>query len=234
MRSGFALALGALVFCGAASAQTVPRIKAVVVGFDGAFLTVMPDGEKDSMKIGVRPATRILKQETKVFSDIQSGDFIGATMTKSPGGTYTAQELHIFPAVLKGSNEGLYAATPGSSRFILDGTVSDTAAAGLTVTFRGAGGEGTKCAGRAPVNAQPGCQGSVTIAVSPTAPVIALAPGDKSLLVPGAVLALSVMAGPDGRPVTPGLTVESLITPPVPLPPLRTSIPRAPAARGPR
>jgi hypothetical protein len=54
------LALGVLGLPGTAGAQAVPRIKAVVVGFDGNTLTVMPDGDKQSMKIGVRPATRIL------------------------------------------------------------------------------------------------------------------------------------------------------------------------------
>jgi hypothetical protein len=31
------------------------------------------------------------------------------------------------------------------------------------------------------------------------------------------------MAGPDGKPVTPGLTIETVATPPVPLPPAAAS-----------
>ena len=220
------LALGVLGLSGTADAQSVPRIKAVVVGFDGSFLTVMPDGEKQSMKIGVRPATRILQQAPKTLADIQSGDYVGATMTKTPQGGLNAQEVHIFPPALKGSGEGFYPATPGSSRFILNGTVTGATGSVLMVKFRGASGDGAKCTGRAPVNPLNGCKGSATIAVDAAAPVIALTNGNKSLLVPGAVLALSIMAGPDGRPVTPGLTVESVATPPVPLPPP----PRTPAA----
>ena len=225
-RFGYLLALGVLGLSAAAQAQSVPRIKAVVVGFDGSFLTVMPDGEKQSMKIGVRPATRILQQTPKTLADIQSGDYVGATLTKTPRGDLNAQEVHIFPPVLKGSGEGFYPATPGSSRFILNGMVTGTTGSFLMVRFRGAEGDGAKCAGRAPLNPLNGCQGSATIAVAPAVPVIALTNGNKSLLVPGAVLALSIMAGPDGRPVTPGLTVESVATPPVPLPPP----PRTPAA----
>lgn len=225
----FVFCLALLALAPAAQAQSVPRIKAVVVGFDGSTLTVMPDGEKQSMKIGVRPATRILQQTPKTLADIQIGDYVGATLTKTPRGDLNAQEVHIFPAALKGSGEGYYPATPGSSRFILNGTVTAAGGGLLTVKFRGAEGDGAKCSGRAPLNPLAGCQGSAGIAVAPDAPVIALTNGNKSLLVPGAVLALSIMAGPDGRPVTPGLTVESVATPPVPLP----SSPRASAARRP-
>ena len=226
--AGLAL-LGLCGVLGPATAESVPRIKAVVVGFSDNILTVTPEGEKQDMKIGVRPATRILKEDQKSFADIQAGDYIGATLTKTPQGTLNAQEVHIFPAALKGSGEGLYPATPGSSHFILNGEVTNSATPNLTVKFRGAEGDGAKCAGRAPVD-KPlnGCQGSAVLAVAPATPVIALAPGDKSLLVRGAVLALSLMAGPDGKPVTPGLTVESVATPPVPLPPMPTP-PRAAA-----
>lgn len=215
---GYFLALGVLGFSGVACAQAVPRIKAVVVSFDGNNLTVMPDGDKQSLKVGVRPATRILQEQQKTLADIQGGDFIGATLTKAPSGALTAQEVHIFPTVLRGSGEGFYAASPGASHFILNGTVTESAAPLLMLKFRGASGDGAKCTGRAPVNLLNGCQGNATIAVAPTVPVIALVAGAKNLLVPGAVLAMSVMAGPDGRPVTPGLTVESVATPPVPLP----------------
>ncbi len=230
------LALGILCLPGTAGAQSVPRIKAVVVSFDGNLLTVMPDGDKQSMKVGVRPATRILQEKQKALADIQGGDFIGATMTKTPAGALNAQEVHIFPPALRGSGEGFYPATPGSSRFILNGTVSEAAAPLLMVKFRGAGGDGAKCIGRAPVNPLNGCQGNATIAVAPGAPVIALVTGNKSLLVPGAVLALSILAGPDGKPVTPGLTVESVTTPPVPLPagPHYAQPARAPAAKAAR
>jgi hypothetical protein len=214
----YLLALGVLGFSGGASAQSVPRVKAVVVSFDGSNLTVLPDGDKQNFKVGVRPATRIMQEQPKTLADIQGGDFIGATLTRTPSGTFSAQEVHIFPPALKGSGEGLYPATPGSTRYILNGTVAEVAAPLLMLKFRGEAGDGAKCTGRAPINPLNGCQGNATIAVNATAPVIALVTGNKSLLVPGAVVAMSVMAGPDGKPVTPGLTVESVSTPPVPSP----------------
>ena len=204
------MALGLLGLSAAAQAQSIPRIKAVVIGFDGNALTVMPDGESKSMKIGVRPATRILQEEQKP-GGIQEGDYVGATLTRSSMGVFEAQEVHVFPPALKGSGEGLYPLGGNANRFVLNGTVTNAAATTLAIKFRGASGDGPKCTGRAPVD-KPlnGCQGNATIAVPASAPVVALMPGDKSLLVPGAVLAISIIAGPDGKPVTPGLTVESL------------------------
>jgi hypothetical protein len=40
-------------------------------------------------------------------------------------------------------------------------------------------------------------------------PVVAIMPGDKSILAPGKVAAISVVAGADGHLVTPGLTIEN-------------------------
>jgi hypothetical protein len=214
-----------------AAAQGVPRIKASVVAFDGALLTVKPEGEKDTMKIGLRPATKIMKQEAKALADIPAGAFIGATGTRTALGVLNAQEVHLFPEALRGSGEGLYPASPGSSHFILDGTVTAVSGTTISAKFRGASGEGAKCMGRAPLDPLQGCQGAATIAVAAGTPVLALSEADKSLIKPGAVVAVSIMAGPDGKPVTPGLTIETLAvetvaTPSVPLPDSPKSFPQ--------
>jgi hypothetical protein len=210
------------LLCAAASfpaaAQGVPRIKATVVAFDGAVITVKPEGEKDTMKIGVRPATQIMKQDEKALADIPAGAFVGATLTRTAQGGYRAQEVHVFPENLRGSGEGLYPASPGSDHFILDGAVTAVSSNSLSVKFRGASGEGAACTGRAPADPLKGCQGNASVTVEAGTPVMALSQADKALITPGAVLAMSIMAGPDGKPVTPGLTIQTLATPPVPLP----------------
>jgi hypothetical protein len=202
-----------------AAAQNIPRIKASVVSFNGSTLIVRPEGEKDTMRVTVRPATQMMEEQVKSFSDIQVGDFIGATLIKNSLGVLSAQEVHLFPASMHGSGEGLYPATPNSPRIVLNGTVGQINTARLGVRYRGASGEGPYmagpnntlqgCNGRAPIDPLSGCQGSILIAVPPNTPVSALAPADKSHIKPGAVLALSLMAGPDGRPATPGFTIES-------------------------
>ncbi len=205
----------------------MPRIKASVVAFDGAVLTVRPDGETDTMKIGIRPATRIMKEEEKSLADIPAGTFVGATLVKTVSGVFDAQEVHVFPESLRGTGEGLYPATPGSSRFILNGAVTASTPTTLSIKFRGLGGEGVNCTGRAPVDPTKGCQGNATFAVAAKTPVLALEPADKSLIKPGTVLALSIMAGSDGKPVTPGLTIETVATPQVPMPAAPSTRPAA-------
>ena len=195
-----------------------------MVSFNGSTLVVLPEGEKDTMRITVRPATQMMEEQAKSFSDIQLGNFIGATLARNSLGVLTAQEVHIFPASMQGSGEGLYPADSGSSLMILDGTVGQINTARLGMRYRGATGDGPYkggpqggggCSGRAPLDPLSGCQGSIIISVPANVPVVALAPADKSHIKPGAVLALSIVAGPDGKPATPGFTIESVETPPV-------------------
>lgn len=204
------LLIAALLCLGAvgARAQSVPRIKAEIVSFSDQVLTVRPVGAKDTMKVGVRPATRILKQSAKSLADIKAGDFIGATLAKAGGG-FAAQEVHIFPDAMRGTGEGLYPIAQGSPRSIVNATVTGLSGDSISLKFRGAGGN--PCAGRAPVGAGAagGCNGAVTVRVDAHAPVIALEPATQADLKSGVVVALSIMAGPDGRPVTPGLTIET-------------------------
>jgi len=190
-----------------------------VVSFSGSTLVVRPEGEKDTMRVTVRPATLMMEEQVKNFSDIQTCDFIGATLVKNSLGVLSAQEVHLFPTSMHGSGEGLYPATPNSPRMVLNGTVGQINTARLGVRYRGASGEGPYlagpnntvqgCNGRAPIDPLSGCQGSILISVPPNTPVTALVPADKSHVKPGAVLALSLMAGQDGRPATPGFTIES-------------------------
>jgi hypothetical protein len=195
-----------------------------VVSYSGDTLVVRPDGETETMRITVRPAIKMLEQVSKSLSDVRVGDFIGATLARNSMGVLTAQELHIFPKAMQGTGEGLYPATPGSPSMILGGTVGQMNAGRIGVKFRGATGEGATggatnnaalCSGRAPASPLGGCHGSVIISVPDKTPVMALVDADKSHVKAGAVLALSIISGPDGRPATPGFTIQSLATPPV-------------------
>ena len=215
-----------------ATAQTVPRIKAKLLSFDGTLMSV-DAGDAKPMTVGLMPATKIVRQEKRALTDIKAGDYVGATFITAKDGSRRAQEVHVLPDELRGSGEGVIAA--GTSRFTIGGTVSGTAPGTLTVQYHGSeGGDGAACTGRA-LPLPGGCQGSATIAVAAGVPVIALVHGDKSLLVPGAVLAISILAGPDGHPVSPGLTVEGMAQPDSPKAPIANSAPAtsAPARKAP-
>jgi hypothetical protein len=226
-------AFAALLVSTSAYAQGVPRIKATVLSFDGKVLTVTSGVGKaaQTMPVEVLPGTRYMREEKRALADLAPNDYIGATVTTGKDGVLHAQEVHIFPEELRGSSEGVFTAT--GNRSMIDATVATVAAGTVSVTYRGAAGaDGPTCTGRAPRQADQGCHGSATILVAAGVPVTTLANGDKSLLVPGAILALSVMAGSDGRPVTPGLTVEGQFAPDAtPTPPSATPRPAKPPGR---
>jgi hypothetical protein len=207
MKALYAVLLFSLVpslVCGAATAQGVPRIKGQLVSFDGKVLT-LKTADPEPMQIGLMPGARIVRQEKRSLSDLKTGDFVGATLTVSKDGSRLAQEVHLFPQSLLGSGEGYYPLD--SAHFAVGGTVSAVSPSGLSLDYRGGGdAKASSCTGRAvPAG---GCHGHADLVVPAGAPVTALVEGDKSLLVPGAVLAVSILAGNDGHPMTPGLTVE--------------------------
>jgi hypothetical protein len=226
-------AAAALLVCTSAHAQGVPRIKATVQSFDGQIITVNTGTGKQAqtMQVGITPATRYVREEKRALTDIATDNYIGATVTTGKDGVLHAQEVHVFPQELRGSSEGIFSI--GNNRSMIDATVATVGGGAISVTFRGApGADGPACTGRAPRQADQGCHGSATIMVAAGVPVTALAAGDKSMLVPGAILALSVMAGPDGRPVTPGLTLEGQAAPDAaPAPPSAAPHPAKPASR---
>jgi hypothetical protein len=221
---GFALSSGA-------AAQTVPRIKAKLLSIDGTLMSV-DAGDAKPMTVGLLPATKIVKQEKRALTDIKAGDYVGATFITAKDGSRRAQEVHVLPDELRGSGEGIIAAGP--NRFTIGGTVSAAAPGALTLQYHGSEGtDGSACTGRA-LPLPGGCQGSATIAVAPGVPLVGLVHGDKSLLVPGAVLAISVLAGPDGHPVTPGLTVEGMTPADAPKTPAAIAAPATPAKKAPQ
>jgi hypothetical protein len=158
------------------------------------------------------PGARIVAQEKRALSDIKAGDFIGATITLAKDGSRHAQEVHLFPESLRGSGEGLFPLDGG--HFMIGGAVSAVSPTTLSLDYRGGSDAGAKdCTGRAP--AAGGCHGHADLTVAAGVPVTALVEGDTHLLVPGAVVAVSILAGAEGHPMTPGLTVEA---PPSPSP----------------
>jgi hypothetical protein len=112
--------------------------------------------------------------------------------------------------MLRGAGEGFYPLPSSPDDRIVTGevTANDPANGLMTVSFRGSvGSDGPTCTGRAP--REGGCKGEVIFAVPAKTQVIAITPGDKSMLVAGKVAAISVVAGPDGHLATPGLTIEN-------------------------
>ena len=206
------------------------RVKAKLTAFDGQVMTLepLPSAAKDSHAIRSRvtPDTRYAGSDRILFGAIKPGDYAGAAVTEGRGGTLRAQEVYLYAPALRGTGEGRF---PEGSRLIVNGTVSavqtttpeDKQDGTVTLHYRGAvlsglGRGRTLCEGRAspPVFASAlACATDASIEVLPGTPVSALTVGDKSLLVPGSLVTVSMTRMPDGRSVAPGVVVEK----PVPI-----------------
>ena len=192
-----------------AAAQEIPRIKARILSFDGKMLTVTSGTAGQNLSIALMPNTRLMYEARADAAAIKPGDYLGATLSQS-GGRWQADEAHLLPDALKGAGEGFYPLPSNASQRIITGEVTknDLPTAQLSVAFRGSvGSDGPTCTDRAPRTG--GCKGELTFALPAKVPVVAIMPGDKSILAPGKVAAISVIAGADGHLATPGLTIEN-------------------------
>ena len=207
MKVGFLAALACAFVASGASAQDIPRIKARILSFDGKTLSVTSGTAGQSLAIGLIPSTRLMYEEKLDPAALKPGDYLGATLAKN-GGAWEAKEIHLLPQALQGAGEGLYPLPSAPEQRIATGAVSKSDGKSISVEFRGSvGSDGATCTGRAP--RQGGCKGEVSFTLNAKTPVVAIKQGDKSILVPGKVVAVSVVAGPNGHLVTPGLTVEN-------------------------
>jgi hypothetical protein len=137
---------------------------------DGATLSVRTRaGEERTVHLG--PKTRFVLVVPATLADVKPGTFIGVAALPGEGAELKAMEVHIFPEAMRGTGEGFrpFDLAPKSS--MTNGNISARvdAATGpkLTVTYKG---------------------GEQTIAVDPKTPIVALAPGARTDLKPGAAI----------------------------------------------
>src|SRR5262249_46845063 len=146
-----------------AIAQTVPptRVRGTIASVDGNLMTV---NSRDGTKIEITlndPLTVVTVKNVELNS-IGPNTYIGTATRTGADGKLTALEVLVSPEAMRGAGEGHYAwdLEPGS--MMTNGTVSGavTAAAGreLTIGFK---------------------DGSKTVIVPPTAPVVTFAPAER-------------------------------------------------------
>jgi hypothetical protein len=168
-----------------AAAQNAPegtptRIRGTVEKLDGQTLTVKSrDGQE--LTIALAPNFTVSAIVKRNLADITAGDYVGAASIKGPDGKLHALEVLIFPEAMRGTGEGErpWDLTPDS--LMTNATVSGITAApqgqALKVTYKG---------------------GESEIIVAPDAPIVTFAPGDASLLKPGAAIITVALKKPDG------------------------------------
>ena len=150
------------------------------VSADGDTLSIRTRaGEQGTVHL--KPTTRVILVVPAALTDVKPGSFIGVAAMPGDGSELKAMEVHIFPEAMRGTGEGFrpFDLAPNSS--MTNGNISARvdAASGpkLTVTYKG---------------------GEQTILVDPKTPIVALAPGAKTDLKPGAAIIARGMKQDDG------------------------------------
>ncbi len=153
---------------GAALAQSATRIRGTVVSLDGTALHLKDRAGAD-VAIALAPTYAVTALVPASLSDVKPGSFIGTAAETQADGTLVAKEIHIFPEAMRGTGEGHRAFDLGPSSTMTNGTVGNE--------VKGASGDRLSVAYKG---------GEKSITVPKEAPIVMFAPGDRSLLVPGA------------------------------------------------
>jgi len=178
-----------------AAAQNPPegtptRIRGSVEKLDGQTLTVK-SREGAQLTIALAPNFTVSAVVKRSLGDIKAGDFVGAASTKGTDGKLHALEVLIFPEAMRGTGEGErpWDLTPDSlmTNATVSGITSAPQGQALKVTYKG---------------------GESEIIVAPNTPIVTFAPGDASLLKPGAAIITAATKKPDGTLSASRVTAE--------------------------
>jgi hypothetical protein len=164
-----------------AQAHAAERVRGTITRVTGNELEVKTREGKD-VKLNLTESTTINVLSAAKMSDLKQGTFVGVTaVPNGPGGTLRALEVHVFPEAQRGTGEGHYDwdLVPGSTmtNANIDATVDHRKGKELTLSYKG---------------------GSQKIIVPDGVPIVAFAPGDRSLLQPGTPVFLIVQPAADG------------------------------------
>src|SRR6516225_10242977 len=169
-----------------AAAQNTPaegtptRIRGTVEKLDGQTLTVK-SREGPQLTIALAPNFTVSAVVKKSLADIKTGDYVGAASLKGSDGKLHALEVLIFPEALRGTGEGERPWDLVPDSLMTNATVAGVASAAqgqvLKVTYKG---------------------GESEIIVASDTPVVTFAPGDASLLKPGATIFIGALKKADG------------------------------------
>jgi hypothetical protein len=102
------------------------RIYGTVESFGGQSLVVkLQNGETAS--ITVSPESKIVSIRLGSLADIKPNDFIGSAAVEGKDGKLRAQEVHVFPELMRGTGEGHRPMGPDPNRTMTNGAVTATA-----------------------------------------------------------------------------------------------------------
>lgn len=163
-----------------AAAQTPTRIRGLIESATEQALTIKSRNGQ-TVTVTLAPNFSVVVVSKASLGDIKSGSYVGAAALRQPDGTFTAQEVVVFPEDMRGNNEGHYRwdLSPGSTmtNATVGAMVSGNDGTALTLKHK---------------------DGEVKVVVPRNAPIVTLGPGDKKLLVPGAGVFVPASRAADG------------------------------------
>jgi VWFA-related protein len=190
-----------------AQPQAQPQTQAVhvrgtVTSVEGEVLTVSTSAGPETVRLA--PATTVATVVPSKREHITDGSFVGITSVSQPDGSQRATEVHVFPDAMRGTGQGSYAwdapGVHGQASHMTNGTAAPSKMTNGTVApskmTNGTVSASRMTNGTAGV-AQPGApltvrynaggsNGVQTITIPPGIPVVAIEPGARGDLQPGA------------------------------------------------
>ncbi len=202
------IALAATLSTAALAAPQPERVRGTIESADGTTLVLKTDDGR-STTVTLAPDTKYASVVKASLEQIKDGVFIG-TATKGDNPP-TALEVVLFPEAMRGTGEGHYpwdeiqdttaGDAPKVKSAMTNGTVKATTTAAPKVKSAMTNGTVAKSAGAGGVTTLTvsyGADGSKTIAVPASAPVVTFEPADAAILKPGAK-AFVIAGNEDGK-----------------------------------
>ncbi len=162
-----------------ANAQTVRRIRGTVQSLDGNTLVVQ-SREGDTLRIQLPTPPVVTSVVPAMLADAKPGTFIGTAAT-GPKDKMRALEVLIFPEAMRGTGEGHYPwdLVPESTMTNATIEAESTGADGRTLALTTKGEK-------------------MNVMVLANTPIVTFAPGDASMLKPGAKVFIGAQQATDG------------------------------------
>jgi hypothetical protein len=176
------VALALFLACVQAIAQPAQnrRIRGTIESLDGNTLIVKArDGT--SMKINLADNWQVTAYTKAQISDIKVGTFIGVGATPQPDGSQKAVSINIFPESARGLGEGFRSWDVVPNGTMTNANVAEAVASpdGQTLLLKYKDGE-------------------KKVIVPPATTIAQFGAGEKAEVKPGAAVAISAVAKPDG------------------------------------
>ncbi|KQP10498.1 hypothetical protein ASF28_05070 [Methylobacterium sp. Leaf99] len=180
--------LGLATALPASAEAPVVRIRGTIASVEGQTVSIKPRvGEAVTVRLG--DAVRVAGASAAKIADIQPDSYVGTAATPQPDGSLKALEVAVFAPSMRGTGDGHYPWDLEKENTMTNGAVgavTGTTNRTITVTYAG---------------------GQKVITVPDDVPVVALAPGDASLIKPGARVVAFTRADASGTAVVDRMVV---------------------------